>query len=77
MLLQKVLTISDGHSAEVDTGRSILFLISFLHVNPFPKQILGSSKLEEFADNNFKFDEKGIKFSKWVENSVGKGEIAR
>ena len=32
---------------------------------------------EGFADNNFKFDENGRKFSKWVENTVGKGEIAR
>ena len=45
---------------------------------PFPKQqILDSSKLKEFADNNFKFDENGRKFSKWIENAVGKGEIAR
>ena len=29
-----------------------------------------------FADNNFKFDENGKKFSKQVENTVGKGEIA-
>ena len=36
-----------------------------------------SSKLKEFADDNFKFDENGRKFSKWVENTVGKGEIAR
>ena len=32
---------------------------------------------KEFADNNFKFDENGRKLSKWVENTVGKGEIAR
>ena len=31
----------------------------------------------EFADNNFKFDENGRKLSKQVENTVGKGEIAR
>ena len=31
----------------------------------------------EFADDNFKFDENGRKLSKWVENTVGKGEIAR
>ena len=31
---------------------------------------------ERFADDNFKFDENGRKFSKWVENTVGKGEIA-
>ena len=32
--------------------------------------------MKEFADNNFKFDENGRKLSKWVENTVGKGEIA-
>ena len=40
------------------------------------RQILDSSKLKKFADDNFKFDENGRKFSKWVENTVGKGEIA-
>ena len=45
---------------------------------PFPKrQILNSSTFKEFADDNFKCDENGKKFSKWVENTVGKGEIAR
>ena len=38
---------------------------------------LESSKLNEFADDNFKFDENGRKFSKRVENIVGKAEIAR
>ena len=33
--------------------------------------------MKEFADNNFKFDENGRKLSKWVENTMGKGEIAR
>ena len=38
---------------------------------PFPKrQILDSSKLKEFADNNFRFDGNGRKFSKRVENTV-------
>ena len=37
---------------------------------------IDSSKLKEFADNNFKFDENGRKFSTRVENT-GKGEIAR
>ena len=31
----------------------------------------------EIADDNFKFDENGRKLSKRVENTVGKGEIAR
>ena len=34
------------------------------------------SKLK-FADDNFKFDENSRKFSKRVENTVVKGEIAR
>ena len=32
--------------------------------------------MKEFADDNFEFDENGRKFSKWVENTVGKGENA-
>ena len=36
----------------------------------------GLFKLEEFADDNFKFDENGRKLSKRVENTVGKGEVA-
>ena len=34
-------------------------------------------QLKEFADDNFKLDEKGRKFYKQIENTVGKGEIAR
>ena len=42
----------------------------------FPKlQILDSSKLKEFANNNFKFDENGKNLSERVENIAGKGEI--
>ena len=42
----------------------------------FPKrQILNYSKLKEFADDNF-FYENGRQLSKRVENTVGKGEIA-
>ena len=44
----------------------------------FPKrQILDSSKLKEFADDNFEFDdESGRKFSERWENTVIYGEIA-
>ena len=46
-------------------------------VKPFPKQqILDLSKLIELAEDKFEFDENGRKFPKWVENTVGKGEIA-
>ena len=31
----------------------------------------------KFADDDFRFDENGRKFSKWLKNTVGKGEIAR
>ena len=41
------------------------------------RQILDPSKLKEFADDNFTFDENDRKLSKRVENTVGKGEIAR
>ena len=40
-------------------------------------KILDRSKLKQSADDNFKFDENSSKFSKRVENTVGKGEIAR
>ena len=46
------------------------------HFNPLPdNKILDWSKLKQPADDNFKFDE-NRKFSKRVENTVGKGEIA-
>ena len=41
------------------------------------RQILDSSKLKEFADDNFKFDENARKLSKRLENTVGQGDIAR
>ena len=40
-------------------------------------KILDRSKLKESADNNFKFHKNSRKISKRVENTVGKGEIAR
>ena len=46
--------------------------------NLFPNdKILDWFKLKEFADDNFDFNENGRKFSERVENTVGKGEIAR
>ena len=47
-------------------------------LNPLPDdKILDRSKLKQSADDNSRFDENSRKFSKWVENTVGKGEIAR
>ena len=46
--------------------------------NPLPDHTFcDSSKMKDFADDNFKFDENGRKLSKPVENTEGKGEIAR
>ena len=39
--------------------------------------LLDSSKLKDFADDNFEFDKNGSEFSKRVENTVRKEEIAR
>ena len=51
---------------------------SFFFHYSFPKQQnLDSSKLKEFADDNFKFEENVRKFFRRAENTMGKGEIAR
>ena len=63
----------------LDTSYGFWTWLQWIHsINPFPKRpILDSSKLKRFADDNFEFDKNGRKFSKWVENTVGKGQIAR
>ena len=44
---------------------NVFNLFSFKNwFNPFPGQILDSSKLKVLADDNFKFDENCIKFYK-------------
>ena len=51
---------------------------SIVILSPLPDdKILDRSKLKQSADDNFKFDENSRKFSKQVENTMGKGEIAR
>ena len=70
------LTICDHIKYVKRIGWKIKGLPFFCLITSFPyffnpltrRQIFESSKLKEFADNNFKF-------SKWVENTVGKGEI--
>ena len=59
---------------------AVSFMTLLLYDIVYPitrRQILDSSKLKEFADSNFKFDKKGRMLCKQVENTVGKGEIAR
>ena len=54
------------------------FIPQNLSLNPSPNdKVLDPSKLKEYADDNFKSYENGRKLSKRVENTVGKGEIAR
>ena len=46
-------------------------------ISPFPdNKFLYSFKVKRFADDNFKFYDNGKKFSKRIENTVGRGEIA-
>ena len=50
----------------------------FFIFDPLPDdKILDGCNLKQYADDNSKFDENRRKFSKRVENTVGKGEIAR
>ena len=57
---------------------SPLFTKHCSHFNPLPDdKILDWSKLKQSADYNFEFDVNRRKFSKPVENTVGKGEVAR
>ena len=64
-----------------NTDESYIFCPCYRHcigpVNPLPNDVLDPSKFKKVADDNFKFDKYGRKFSKRVENTVGKGEIAR
>ena len=49
------------------------FAIFLFSIQLFSKrQILDSSKLKELADDNSKFDENDVKFSKRLDNTVGK-----
>ena len=57
-----------------DSRIKSISLKDFLH---FPKQqILDSSNLKEFADENINLMKMVERFSKWLENTVGKGKIA-
>ena len=72
-------TIQLIHTKLKKNGR--IRLLSLFHpssvINSFPNNnFLDSSKLKEFADNDFEFDEHGRTFSKWAENTMGKEEIA-
>ena len=67
-----------SHHPLIENQKPIIHSFTCISVNPFTKrQILDSSKLKGFADNNYilmKIAES--LFLKRVENTVGKGEIA-
>ena len=64
-----------GDSAKIQDETTVSSAWFF---NPLPDdKILDRSNLKQSADDNFKFDENSRKFSKQVDNTVGKREIAR
>ena len=69
------LILSSANAFSLDQSKNLLFGEGLTHYQM--TLILDSSKLKEFADNNFKFNEISRKLSKWAEKTVGKGEIAR
>ena len=73
------LSSSNYQYAEARVTSSDLDLTEcFCFLNPLPNENkFNYSKLKEFADDNFKFDENGRWFSIRIENTMGKGEIAR
>ena len=50
---------------------------TFFHLTHYQTTNFRLFQTEEFADYNFKFNQNCRKLSKWVENTVGKGENAR
>ena len=62
----------------VGTGVNACYQHTRMSFNPLPhNKVLAWSKLKQIEDDIFKFDENSRQFSKRVENTVGKGEIAR
>ena len=63
-MTEKVLEMGRKRFGKGEIARYEQFLVFPMGFNPFPKrQILDFIKLKEFADDNFKFDENGRKFS--------------
>ena len=65
--------------SNLDWSKILLFGKGLIQIfKPFPNdKILVFSKLKELAEDYFKFYENGKKVYKLVENTLGKGEIAR
>ena len=76
---KRVVRSDEKKSDRIQFGKTLcsseLHFITFLTLSQ-TEQTLDSSKLKELGDDNFGFDENGRSFKR-VENTVGKGEIAR
>ena len=66
----------DQNAHSVQSDLDLCCSQKYLHW-PMVLKELTLSQATNFADDNFKFDENGRKLSERVENTVGKGEIAR
>ena len=64
------------HGKKTLLEKEKLLVISNLSFLLPKRQIKDCSKLKESADDNLKLDENDRKLSKWLENTIGKGEIA-
>ena len=65
------------HLQTLSVWKSLKFVVWEWVNYPFPKrQNFDSSKLKEFAGNNLKLNKNSREFSRRVENTAGKGEIA-
>ena len=69
--------LPQGNNHVVDLYNSVITYIAKQFLKKPVKRAFNPLTNEEFANNNYKFDENGGKFSKRIEkNTVGKGEIA-
>ena len=68
--------MSSANPLSLDQSRIMFLGIGLTHYQMTNFRLF-QSKLKEFTEDNFKFDENERKLSKQVENTVGKGEIAR
>ena len=70
MISKTVKTIDNvEHSVAEHSFLNTVLLYYFAYKPITRRQILDSTKLKEFADDNFKFEENGRKISKQVENT--------
>ena len=60
----------------MSSGNGLNKLYTVCTLYTFPKQHILDPSKQKYADDTFKLDKRGVKFSKQIENTVGKGENA-